>query len=77
MQKRKLEKIICALHLPSISDGQKVEMSFLEDYLITNLMLMVQAGIPAVMIQDSSRSIGPARLDTVARMSALCMSARH
>ena len=70
MQKQKLEKIICALHLPSISDGQKVEMSFLEDYLIKNLSLMIKAGIPAIMIQDSSRNVGPARLDTVARTSS-------
>lgn len=71
-----LKRIICALHFPSISDGQKVEMSYLEDFLINNLSLMVQAGIPSVMLQDSSRVIGPARLDTVARMSALCTLAR-
>ena len=77
MQKKKLEKIICALHLPSITDGQKMEMSFLEDYLIKNLTLMIQAGMPAVMIQDCSRCVGPARLETVARMSALCALARN
>ena len=76
MTKKKLEKIICALHFPSIADGKKIEMPFLEDYMMQNMSTIVKSGIPSIMLQDSSRCNGNARLDTITRMSALCSLAR-
>lgn len=68
--------VIAALHLPDFK-AQERGMARLEDYLLANLAVFAEAGVPAVMIQDQTREAGAAPVETVAMMAALVRLARH
>jgi uncharacterized protein len=63
--------IIAALHLPDLSVARESSMVFLEDYVLTNATVFAQAGMPALMLQDQTRQVGPASTATIAIMAAL------
>jgi predicted TIM-barrel enzyme len=69
--------IIAALHLPPFKRGGKLDRAYLEDYLLTNLKVFAEGGIPAVKIQDETAASGGANPETIAWMSSLCRLARH
>lgn len=63
--------VVAALHLPDLRSERGRSMAFLEDYVLANAGVFAQAGVPAVMIQDQTREVGPAAAGTVAVVSAL------
>lgn len=63
--------IIVALHLPDLGVARETSMAFLEDFVLANAAVFAEAGVPAIMLQDQTRQVGPATPVTVAVMSAL------
>ncbi len=64
-------RVIAALHLPDPVSEPGCSMAWLEDYVLGNMRVFAQAGIPAVKLQDQTRAVGAASLETVARTAAL------
>ncbi|MFT8246659.1 BtpA/SgcQ family protein [Roseomonas sp. BN140053] len=63
--------VIAALHLPDLSVRRELSMGFLEDYALRNAAVFAEAGVPALMLQDQTRQVGPASPATVAVTAAL------
>jgi membrane complex biogenesis BtpA family protein len=63
--------VIAALHLPPFKRGSMVDRSYLEDYLLTNLRVFAEGGIPAVKIQDQTPVSDRANPETIAWMASL------
>lgn len=63
--------IVAALHLPDLSVARGLSMAFLEDYALTNARVFAEAGVPAMMLQDQTRQVGPAAPATIAVTAAL------
>lgn len=63
--------VIAALHLPDLALGPKRSMAWLEDYVLGNARLFAEAGVPALKLQDQTRTSGGASLATVALMASL------
>ena len=63
--------IIAALHLPDLSVARQTSMAYLEDYVLANAGVFVDAGFPSLILQDQTRQVGPATPATVALMAAL------
>ena len=68
--------VIGALHLPPFMRGKAVNRAFLEDYLLTNLHVFADGGIPAVMIQDETPAAEMVYPETIAWMASLGRLAR-
>ena len=71
-----LPKVIAALHLPPFAGAGARSMAWYEDYVLANVVVFVEAGVPAVKIQDQTRETGAASPRTIARMSALARTVR-
>lgn len=69
--------VIAALHLPPFIRGKRSDPAMLEDYLLQNLQVFSQGGIPAVIIQDETPVCGPAYPETIALMASLVRLARR
>jgi predicted TIM-barrel enzyme len=63
--------IVAALHLPDLAVARGTSMAFLEDYVLTNTQVFVEAGIRRIMLQDQTRQVGRATPETIAVTSAL------
>ncbi len=64
-------RIIAALHLPDPVREPGLSMGHLEDYVLANAAVFAAAGIPAIKLQDQTRSAGPASTQTIATMASL------
>ncbi len=70
--------VIAALHLPELGTGHKpVSMAWLEDYVLKNLAVFVEGGVPAVILQEETLTTGPLRPENIAIMTALARMARQ
>ena len=69
--------IIAALHLPPFKPGKPVERAYFEDYLLSNLRVFTEGGIPAVKIQDQTPSLDRVNPGTIAWMASLGRLARQ
>jgi uncharacterized protein len=63
--------VVAALHLPDLSVGRDLSMAFLEDHVLANAEVFVDAGLRRIMLQDQTRQRGSAAVETVAIASAL------
>lgn len=63
--------IVAALHLPDLSVARATSMAFLEDYVLANARVFAEAGVPALMLQDQTRQLGPAAAVTTAVTAVL------
>jgi hypothetical protein len=63
--------IVAALHLPDLAVARETGMAALEDYVLTNAAVFVEAGIRSIMLQDMTRVPDAAAPDSVAVMAAL------
>ena len=69
--------VIAALHLPYGEQSTlSLDMHWLEDYVLQNMRVFVEAGIPAVILQDETLNAGRAWPETVATMAVLGHLAR-
>lgn len=64
-------RIIGALHLPDLSVKRTTSVAWLEDYVVENARVFAEAGFPALMLQDQTRTPAAAETSTVALMGAL------
>lgn len=64
-------RVIAALHLPDPVRQPGLSMAYLEDYVLANAAVFAAAGIPAIKLQDQTRSAGPATPLAIATMAAL------
>jgi hypothetical protein len=64
-------RVIAALHLPDPVSEPGRSMAWLEDYVLGNMRVFAEAGIPAVKLQDQTRAPGAASPETIARTAAL------
>jgi hypothetical protein len=70
--------VIAALHLPELGVGHKpVSMGRLEDYVLKNLAVFAEGGIPAVILQEETLTTGQARPENIAVMTALARIAHQ
>jgi membrane complex biogenesis BtpA family protein len=70
--------VITALQLPEIGMGHKpISMSWLEDYVLSNLAVFVEGGVPAVILQEETLNPNHARPENIATMAALARIAHH
>lgn len=70
--------VITALHLPELGMGHKpISMNWLEDYVLKNLGVFRQGGVPAVILQEETLNPGNARPENIAILSAVARIARH
>lgn len=63
--------VIAALHLPNFDLSRDRSIAWFEDYTVANSRVFADAGIPFVKLQDQTRTTGPAKPETLARMAAL------
>jgi hypothetical protein len=63
--------VVAALHLPDRSADRGMSMAWLEDYVLANTAIFANAGVPAMMLQDSTREHAFATPDTLTVMAAL------
>lgn len=63
--------VIAALHLPDFARSRHRSMGWLQDYVMTNVGVFVEAGIPWIKLQDQTRTNDAAASDTLAIMAAL------
>jgi hypothetical protein len=49
--------IVAALHLPDLAVARQTGIAALEDYVLTNAGVFVEAGIRGIMLQDKPRRI--------------------
>jgi predicted TIM-barrel enzyme len=68
--------VIVAQHLSDLLETPHQRIAELERYVLANLEHLVQAGVPAVMLQEETRTAGPASERTIAMMSALGRTVR-
>jgi predicted TIM-barrel enzyme len=64
-------RVIGALHLPDLSVARATPMAWLEDYAVANARVFADAGFPALMLQDQTRTPAEAETSTVAIVSAI------
>ena len=64
-------RVIGALHLPDLGVARATPVSWLEDYVVANARVFAEAGFPALMLQDQTRTPAAAETSTVATVSAL------
>jgi hypothetical protein len=64
-------RIIGALHLPDLGIARETSMAWLEDYTLANARVFAEAGFPALMLQDQTRTQTDAEPVTIAIVSAL------
>ena len=64
-------RIIGALHLPDLGVARETSMAWLEDYTLANARIFADAGFPALMLQDQTRTQNEAEPVTIAIVSAL------
>ncbi len=69
--------VIAALHLPPFNRGKPVDRAYLEDYLLSNLKVFADGGIPAVKIQDQTSVQDRANPEMIAWMASLGRLARQ
>ena len=70
--------VITALHLPELGRGHKpISMNWLEDYVLKNLAVFAEGGVPAVILQEETLNPGQSRPENIAVLSALARIARH
>ncbi len=70
--------VIAALHLPQLGLGHKpISMQWLEDYVLKNMAVFAQGGVPAVILQEETLTTGQMRPENIAVMTALARSARQ
>jgi uncharacterized protein len=64
--------VIAALHLPSFDGGAKARpMAWYEDYVLRNMAVFAEGGIPAVYLQDGTPTTGRASAKATAALAAL------
>ncbi len=69
--------VIGVIQLPELGVGHKpLSMNWLEDYVLQNLGVYQQGGVPAVLLQDETLNSSHARPETVAIMASLTRMAR-
>jgi uncharacterized protein len=74
--KQKIAAVIAAMHLPrDASVAWSIRQ--LEEYTLRNVGVFAEAGVPAVMLQDQTRHLGPARPETIATMTILAAAIRR
>lgn len=70
--------VITALHLPERERARQAgSMSWLEDYVLQNLAVFVEGGIPAVILQEETLNTSLARPESIAILAALGRIARQ
>ncbi len=70
--------VVTALHLPELRLGRPpVSMRWLEDYVLKNMAIFSEGGIPAVILQEETLNSSSARPENVAVMSVLARLARQ
>jgi predicted TIM-barrel enzyme len=70
--------VIAALHLPELGIGHKpTSMGWLEDYVMKNLAVFAEGGVPAVILQEETLNLSQARPENIAILAALARMARH
>lgn len=70
--------VIAALHLPELGMGHKpISMGWLEEYVLRNLAVFAEGGVPAVILQEETLNSGPARPENIAILTALARIARQ
>lgn len=70
--------VIAALHLPEVGVGHPpTSMHWLEDYVLQNLAVFVEGGVPAVLLQDETLSSSEARPENIAVTAVLARMARQ
>lgn len=70
-------RIIGALHLPDLGLARETSMAWLEDYTLANAKVFADAGFPALMLQDQTRTQTDAEPVTIAIVSALARLIRQ
>lgn len=63
--------VIAALHVPALRRGKSISLAWLEDYVMQNMGVFAQAGVPAVILQDQTQTTTGAKPEISAVMSAL------
>ncbi len=70
--------IITALHLPMLgTDHSFIPMSWLEDFVLQNMSVFHEGGIPAVILQEETLTTSLAKTESIAILSALGRVARQ
>lgn len=70
--------IIAALHLPDFRKGSNPpSMSYVEDYVLSNARVFSDNGMPAIYLQDETKTNGSAYPETIAIVSSLACQVRH
>lgn len=70
--------IIAALHLPDFRKGSTPpSMSFVEDYVLSNARVFAENGMPAIYLQDETKTNGMAYPETISIVSSLASQVRH
>lgn len=70
--------VITALHLPELTRGHKaIPMSWLEDYVLKNMAVFSEGGIPAVILQEETLNTGLATPESIAILSVLAYKAHQ
>lgn len=70
--------IIAALHLPDFRKGANPpSMSYVEDYVLSNARVFAENGMPAIYLQDETKTNGPAYPETISIVSALACQVRR
>lgn len=63
--------VIAALHLPDFTRSRHRSTNWLQDYVLTNVRMFAEAGIPWIKLQDQTRTSEPAAPDTLTMMAML------
>lgn len=74
---RPLPQLIAALQLPPFRPVRTGSFSYYEDFLLSNARVFIENGVGAIKVQDETREVGPAAVETVAMMGALARSFRR
>lgn len=70
--------IIAALHLPDFRKGSTPpSMSYVEDYVLSNARVFAENGMPAIYLQDETKTNGTAYPETISIVSALACQVKH
>jgi predicted TIM-barrel enzyme len=68
---------IGALHLPDLAVARATSLAWLEDYALANARVFADAGFPALMLQDQTRTEAAAAPATIAIVAAIGRLIRH
>ena len=68
---------IGALHLPDLSVARATSVAWLEDYALANARVFAEAGFPALMLQDQTRTHAEAAAVTIALVAAIGRTIRR